>query len=137
MNLSYRLSKIETRQFAIFPEAFGSGEAIEVDAELAFAPNADRTDIRSVITLKYMQKERLLMVLELACVFNIAPKSWDEMKKDGHWVVPVDFLRYMGTITVGTARGVLHTKTEGTVLNTYLLPPINLMELVKEDFVVE
>ena len=77
------------------------------------------------------------MVLELACFFEIASEGWEEMKKDGRWVVPVDFLRYMGTIVVGTARGVLHTKTEGTVLNACLLPPINVAELVKEDFIVK
>ena len=59
------------------------------------------------------------------------------MKKDKSWIIPVDFLRYMGTIVVGTARGVLHTKTEGTVLNAYVLPPINVMELVKEDLAVK
>ena len=137
MNISYRLIKIEIKQFALFPEAFNSEEKITVDAELDFAPTADRMDIRSIMTLRYKQQERLLVVLELACFFNISPESWDAMKKDGHWIVPVDFLRYMGTIIVGAARGVLHAKTESTVLNAYILPPINVMELVDEDFIIE
>ena len=137
MTIPYRLFKIETKQFAMFPELFSSGEEATVDTELSFAPSTDRTNIRSIVTLKYKQGECLLMVLELACFFEIASEGWEEMKKDGRWVVPVDFLRYMGTIVVGTARGVLHTKTEGTVLNACLLPPINVAELVKEDFIVK
>ena len=137
MTIPYRLFKIETKQFAMFPEFFNNGEEATVDTELSFTPSTDRTNIRSVITLKYKQEERLLMVLELACFFKIAPEGWDAMKKDKSWTIPVDFLSYMGTIVVGTARGVLHTKTEGTVLNAYVLPPINVMELVKEDLAVK
>lgn len=137
MAIPYRLFKIETKQFAMFPELFVTEEKTTVNAELSFTPNADITDIRSILTLKYRQEEHLLMVLELACFFKIAPEGWNEMKKGEDWVIPADFLRYMGTIVVGTARGVLHTKTEGTLLNAYVLPPINVMELVKDDFVVK
>ena len=47
----------------------------------------------------------------------------------------VDFLRYLATIATGTVRGIIHTKTENTVLNSVVVPPINLVEAIKEDFV--
>ena len=42
----------------------------------------------------------------------------------------------MGSISVGTLRGIIHTKTEGTVLNTIVLPPINLDEIINKDLVL-
>ena len=76
-----------------------------------------------------------MLILEMNTYFLIAPEGIEEIKKNGS--VPVDFLRYMGTIAVGTARGIVHAKTEGTVLNAIVLPPINLVEAIKEDLVVE
>ncbi len=36
-------------------------------------------------------------------------------------------------LCVGTARGILHAKTEGTAFNDFILPAINVEELVEED----
>jgi hypothetical protein len=35
--------------------------------------------------------------------------------------------------TVGTIRGILHCKTEGTPFNALILPPINVSEMVTGD----
>ena len=43
----------------------------------------------------------------------------------------------MATIVVGTVRGIIHAKTEGTVLNAIVLPPINLTEIIKDDILIE
>ena len=42
-------------------------------------------------------------------------------------------MKHLSVITVGTARGVLHAKTENTPFNKFVLPTINVTELVKED----
>ena len=49
------------------------------------------------------------------------------------------FCRYMATIAVGAARGVIAAKVEGTNLENLVLPPINLMETIQRDtiFTVE
>jgi len=36
-------------------------------------------------------------------------------------------------LTVGTVRGILHTKTEGTNFNGFVIPTINVTELVTSD----
>jgi hypothetical protein len=41
----------------------------------------------------------------------------------------------MATIVVGTARGILHTKMERSVMSDYVLPPVNLVQMIKEDYV--
>lgn len=72
-----------------------------------------------------------MLILELACVFDIASDGMEELKRESK--IPKGFLQYMASIVVGTARGVIHAKTEGTLLNPVVLPPINLVELIKDD----
>jgi hypothetical protein len=36
-------------------------------------------------------------------------------------------------LTIGTSRGILHAKTEGTEFNKFILPTINVNQLVEKD----
>jgi len=40
-------------------------------------------------------------------------------------------------VTVGTARGVLHNKTENTVFNRFIIPLLDATALIKEDVKLE
>ncbi|MBQ5979528.1 MAG: hypothetical protein IJL58_05865 [Bacteroidales bacterium] len=134
MTIPYRIVRIETKQFAIFPDLFKNGEPAEVMTSFGFALNEDSTSILCQSLINYIQDGKILLVMELATYFQIAEDGRKEIKNHGS--VPVDFLRYMGTIAVGTARGIIHSKTEGTVLNSVVLPPINLVDAIKEDLVI-
>ncbi len=48
-------------------------------------------------------------------------------------IVPKGLLCHLAMLTVGTSRGILHAKTEGTCFNKYVLPTINVTEIIKED----
>jgi hypothetical protein len=135
MTIPYRIVKIENTQFAFFPDKFIVSDRVKVDVAFNFAPSKDLSMIRCTSIIHYTQNDNLLLVLELATYFEIAQVGIDNIKKDGK--VPVDFLRYMGTIAIGTARGVIHAKTEGSVMNPVVLPPINLVEIIREDLKVE
>lgn len=135
MTIPYKIARLETKQFAIFPESFNNSEGVGVNSSYEFSISADLTAIRCRSIFRYIQDEKVLLVLELNAFFAIAPEGITEIKEKSS--VPVDFLRYMGTIVVGTARGIIHTKTEGSVLNSIVLPPINLVEIIKEDLVVK
>ena len=45
-------------------------------------------------------------------------------------------LEHFAVQTVGTARGILHCKTEGSQFNGIILPPVNVTELVTEDMIL-
>ena len=49
----------------------------------------------------------------------------------------VDWLRYMATIAVGAARGEIHARAEieKSDLSEIILPPINLVEIIKESII--
>ena len=129
--IPYKISHIETMQFAIFPENLINGQEVLVNTNCGYNERSDLNQVRNVISVNYNQNEKLLMVVQLACYYDIAPEGVEAIKAEGK--IPVDFLRYMGSISVGTIRGVIHAKTEGTVLNPVVMPPVNLEEMVKND----
>ncbi|MPN63841.1 hypothetical protein SDC9_211608 [bioreactor metagenome] len=52
-------------------------------------------------------------------------------------LVPKNFMQHLAVITIGTARGILHAKTENTPFNQYVLPTINVSEMIKDDVTFE
>lgn len=134
-SIPYRISHIETMQFALFPDNFDNGKEVMVNTNCGFSVRQDLNQVKNIIGVNYIQNDKLLLVIQLACYYDIAEEGFNEIKKEGR--IPVDFLRYMGTISVGITRGAIHAKTEGTVLNPVVMPPINLEEMLKNDLLID
>jgi hypothetical protein len=47
--------------------------------------------------------------------------------------IPKGFLAHLAMISVGTARGILHCKTENTIFNNFVLPLVNVASMIPED----
>jgi hypothetical protein len=133
MAIPFRISQIKTQQFAMFPDFWVNGEKVTVVSEFSFSVNKQLSSVRCVSKYDYTQNEKLLLTTEIACFFDVSEEGSKEMAEQGK--LTVDFLRYLATIATGTARGIIHTKTEGTVLNSVVLPPVNLVEVIKADFI--
>jgi len=133
-SIPYKISHIETTQFAIFPDNYINGQQVLVNTNCGYNVRSDLNQVRNVISVNYTQNEKLLLVVQLTCYYDIAPEGVDSIKAEGK--VPVDFLRYMGSISIGAIRGVIHTKSEGTVLNPVVMPPVNLEEMVQNDLML-
>ena len=133
MMIPFRIRQIKTQQFAMFPDLLVNGKEVTVDSEFSFGVNTEVKNILCVTKLSYRQDENLLLTTEVHCIFDIREDGTNQLKEQGR--VVVDFLRYLATIAIGTVRGIIHTKTENTVLNSVVVPPINLVEAIKEDFV--
>lgn len=133
MVIPFRIRQIKTQQFAMFPEKFLNGKGVTIESQFNFGINNEVSDIRCVTKLTYSQGETLLLILEVHCFFAITEDGSKKLLEQGK--VEVDFLRYLATISTGTVRGIIHTKTENSALNPVVLPPVNLVEAIKDDFV--
>ena len=133
MNIPFRIRQIKTLQFAMFPDLFISGKEVTVESEFSFGVNNNVSDIRCVTKFSYIQEEKLLLTTEIHTFFAVSEEGGKQISEQGR--LEVGFLRYLATIATGTARGIIHTKTENTSLNPVVLPPINLVSAIKDDFV--
>jgi hypothetical protein len=133
MNIPFRINKIKTLQFAMFPENL-INDTIRVSTRYEFQLDKENKIILCKSGFQYSQGEKVILVLQIACYFDIEEKGFESFKQDQKIRIPVEFMRYLATISVGTARGVIHAKTENTPLNPIVLPPINLVEAIKNDY---
>lgn len=132
--VEFSIARVSTEQFAILEEAFHEGETINLNTNIRFAIDRSNRLIGVFCQFKFEQKSIPFIKVEVSNHFIIAPTSWKTFFKDEvTTIVPKGFVTHLGMITVGTARGVLHTKTEGTRFNEFILPTINVVDMIKDD----
>lgn len=139
MNIPYRISQIKTIQFAYFTEKlnyelYKQEKSFGIDVSFNFSYNESLTNIRCNSHFNYSQHDNLFLVCEVESTFDISPQGKENIIQEKK--IPLDFLHYMATIVTGTARGVIHAKTEGTILNEFVLPPINVVEAINKPLVI-
>jgi hypothetical protein len=136
-NVGFSLKGIVTEQFAIIEESFKEEADINLRTDIGFGIDQEKKVARVQLKINYLCSEQPFMVLEVTTYFNISPESFDTFLNEDKTIltIPAGFARHLGVITVGTARGILHDKTENTEFNKFFLPTINLVDLVKEDVV--
>lgn len=136
-SVNFALRKINTEQFAILQDNYEEQSDIRFGTKLHFAADQKARLIAVFAGFIFELKGKPFLVIEVSCNFEIVQKAWKEMlnnEKDAI-SVPKCFMSHLAMLTVGTARGVLHAKTEGTCFNQYFIPPVNVVKLIKEDTV--
>ena len=134
MKIPYRIERIETKQFATFQDKLNFDKDLGISTEFNFSLSDDCSQIRCISIIRYEQENDTILILELACYFVIAEEGVNQITEQGK--IDVDFLRYMATITFGTARGVIHAQTQSSKLSMFVLPPINLIPIITDDMTI-
>ena len=132
MMIRFRMVKINVEQFAII----ASGKAIDsltLNTTLGFKYSTEGRRVACTLDLKFSDSEELAMLLNLNCEFAINNEDWDNQIAAGESIdIPVKLREFLATQTIGTARGILHCKTEGTPYSGVILPPINVVKMMEE-----
>ena len=134
MNIPYTITSIQTPQFAVFPTKYTQGVKTDIQIDFGFFVHKERLDIICLADINFYQNKEIVLYTQVKCVFSIAGESATELKEKDK--IPAEFLRYIATITVGAARGIISAKTENTPLYSEILPPINLVENIKDDIII-
>ena len=129
------LQKIITEQFAIIEEARKEDKEAKLNTQIQFAINAEQKLLSTKVAFKFEHSRMPFLVVEASCHFQVTDEAWENFRQENAEVykVPVGFLCHLAMLTVGTTRGILHAKTEGTCFNKYVLPVINVTEIIKGD----
>jgi hypothetical protein len=138
--ISFGLRSITTEQFAIIDSAFDKSiENVELGNGLRFGFNIEKRIVTALLSVNFSQDKGPFLILEIGCYFEIMKEHWDNLYNAdlGEIKLPLDLARHLVVLAMGTLRGVLHAKVENTSFNTFILPTINVTELVKEDIVIK
>ena len=134
-SVGFSLKKVTTEQFAIIDEGFDEKGRIRLNTSMRFAADEKQKYIAVFTSFIFDSNDKPFLLVEASCHFSIKTNAWAEMLNSemNALIVPKGFLCHLAMLTVGTSRGILHAKTEGTCFNKYVLPTINVTEIIKED----
>lgn len=132
--LSYKIAGINVIKFSCEKD-FNLEKPVNISTGFQFKLNKQDKLIACIGEYKYSQDETPVMALTLECIYMIESSSFDSLRQEDKYVVSADILQYLATISVGTARGEIHARTEasGSALRTVVLPPINLTKIITND----
>ncbi len=132
--LEFELVGIKTEQFACFEENLpAKKKAISLNTNLEFGVNQAHKILTTAVTFTFENAKKVFIKIEVRCDFIVSEATWKFFNQKEELVFRKGFIRHLSMLCVGTARGVLHAKTEGTAFNEFILPTINVEELVEED----
>ena len=133
--VGFALQGIKTEQFAIFEENFAPKKETDLGTELQFKLDQKNKQIGVFIGFIFMQGKKVFLKIQVSCHFKIEEASWNNFikKKESKLVVSKGFLAHLAMITTGTTRGVLFAKTESTLLSKFIVPTLNVAEMITED----
>jgi hypothetical protein len=136
-NISFRLLNIVTEQFATF-EVENLPENNDLKSELQFSINPENRVVACRMKFQFLHENQPIVVLTVVCNFDIEVDSWNNnIVSNKKITLPKHLLEHLCVITVGTARGILHAKTENTFFNKFMIPTLDVSNLVEKDVVFE
>jgi hypothetical protein len=132
-NIKFALQKFQTEQFAIIEQNFSAAEKVQFSFSFDFQIIHSQRIIIVSLEFSFMQHNNPFLVGKVAGYFKVGSEEWLNFCTEKQITVPKSFIAHLAMITVGTTRGILHTKTEGTAFNRFLFPLINVSNSIKGD----
>lgn len=138
-NFKFKLVNILTNQFALIEEHFSEDvSTVQLSLNHKFGIDIEKRNIALKNQIRFLSDNQIFIIVEITCTFNISEESWVELRieEKSEIVIPSGFATQLLVLTVGSARGVLHAKTENTKFNKYFLPTLDLSKSIENDIVL-
>lgn len=136
--ISFTMNRIITEQFATFADAIPfDNSQIQFGVNFGFNANIAKNELGCKVIIAINNGQMPLVKLDVCCVYAIKPADWEKLKQGDTMIIDKGFLSYLAMQTIGTARGILHAKTEDTAFNIYIIPPINTQDVIKNNLKIE
>lgn len=132
MNTRFQMVRITVPQFAILSEEMPENE-IQLKTELEYKYNTDSPLLMVNLGYKFLSEgsDTPILVLQVSCEFSVHPEDWEKLKKNDEMELPKSLMEIMAVHTVGTSRGILFCKTEGTPFSGLMIPPLNVRKMLE------
>lgn len=133
--IGFAIQGIKTEQFALLEANYNLKKEPDLVTELQFKLDQTNKQIGVYIGFEFIQTKKVFMKIVVSCHFKIQEESWNTnlIKKGNKQIVPKILLAHLAMITVGTSRGILFAKTESTEFAKFIIPTINVAEMIPDD----
>ncbi len=137
--LGFAFIGLQTISFAQIDAAYKKTGNIDLISQLGFGINEDDHTITCTTKFSFeKKKDQPFLILELQGFFEIIKNDFENKVKqtDNSFLITKDLATHFTVLMIGSARGVLHAKTEGTIFNQYLLPTMDVNSMIQKDLVL-
>lgn len=133
--IGFALQGIKTEQFALFEENHTAKKETSLATALQFKLNQRNRQIGVFLNFEFSQNKKVFLKIEASCHFIVEINPWNSFihEKENKITIPKGFLAHLAMITTGTTRGILFAKTEATPFSVYIIPTLNVAEMIPED----
>jgi ABC-type cobalamin transport system permease subunit len=133
--IPFSLKAIHIEQFAWFEEHFKEDDLVEVGLTTQFKLNPQNQIVGTFVGVTFQQQQKPFLKINMSCAFKIKEAVLKQLldETESKIVLPKHFLQHLVVITIGTIRGVLFAKTEGTIFNRFIVPTVDVTALVQTD----
>ncbi len=121
-NILYNLTKIDTKSFDFYLDNLDESKSPNKEIKVQIKVNSKFHNISILSEIIYKQEERLILRLQVECVYIIEPVSFKKLIMDDMIKLPAPFLKLLISTTTSTSRGILFDKLETTPLKNDILP---------------
>jgi hypothetical protein len=138
--ITFKIVQIKTEQFATFPEFYQHGQPVQIRHEIGFGADKENGAVAITKTASFFHvPENTFIKIVVTMLFQIEPQDWQNLKNDATQkiILPQSTAVHFTMLLIGTLRGILHNKTEGTIFNQYIFPPFNVHTLVPNDIIFD
>lgn len=137
--LGFAFTRLRTVSFAEIESAHKKTGKINLITGLSFGLDIDENTVTCTTEFSFEKKTgQPFLILKVQGYFEINKNDFTKKmkQKDGSYLVTQGLATHFAVLTVGSARGILHAKTEGTIFNQYLLPTIDIKDMIQEDIIL-
>jgi hypothetical protein len=137
--VTFNLKGISTDEFATIKECYKEEENVQIETVYGYEIDPANYTVSVNFSILFKCNDAPFIVLKLTCSFDVDKDSFDALldSESGKYIIPKGFLTHLTVLTVGTARGVLHAKLDKTGFEQYMLPTLNVSDLINEDLIID
>jgi len=137
--IHFSFQGIKVEQFAVFEENYKPKNETGIAVGFEFKLNQSIKQIGVFLSIDFEQCKKKFLRILVSCHYKIEDETWVNFvhAEDANIVLPKHFIAHIAMITVSTTRGVLFAKTEGTFCSQFIVPLINVTEMITHDAVFE
>lgn len=135
--IPFRVSQLTCEDFSAKDRL--KDKEIKLHFTYTFGVNVQEYKVRLKVVYAYAQSDEEKLHMAYTTIFAVEPEAFAKMLHDKSFTIEKGFAQYLATINVGAARGEIHARCESQNSNfkDVVLPPINLIEIIKSDIVIE
>lgn len=129
----FKFVKMNLVQFATFTDSYTDEDAeMEIFNRFQFAYNFEDHLVLCKTVIELSKQKQILLKADLDCLFKIEPDSASAIEDRTCATIPQGLLAQFASLSYGSLRGIIYTKTIDTPLSNFILPPNDVTSFFKE-----